>query len=55
LPSAIWQLRLGVNDLIEQGHAKGDKALDATISSPVNAFSHVQLDRDRAGGVADGV
>jgi hypothetical protein len=46
--TATRQLRLGVTDLIEQGHAKGDKALDATISSLVNAFSRVQLDRDRA-------
>lgn len=42
------QLRLGVSDLIEQGHARGDKTLDATISGLVNDFSRVQLDRDRA-------
>jgi hypothetical protein len=42
------QLRLGVTDMIEQGHAKGDRALDAAISSLVNQFSHTQLNRDRA-------
>lgn len=45
---ATQQLRLGVSEMIEQGHAKGDKALDATISGLVNAFSATQLNRDRA-------
>lgn len=46
--AATRQLRIGVSELIEQGHARGDKALDATISGLVNAFSRVQLDRERA-------
>jgi hypothetical protein len=45
---ATQQLRLGVTDLIAQGHAKGDAALDTLISKLVNEFSHVQLDRERA-------
>ncbi len=45
---ATQQLRLGVSELIEQGHEKGDQALDATISGLVNDFSHTQLDRERA-------
>jgi hypothetical protein len=46
--AATRQLRLGVSELIERGHAKGDKALDATIFGLVNEFSQVQLNRDRA-------
>jgi hypothetical protein len=46
--AATQQLRLGVSELIEQGHAKGDKVLDATISRLVNEFSHIQLNRERA-------
>jgi hypothetical protein len=46
--AATRQLRLGVTAMIEQGHARGDKALDATISSLVNDFSRTQLDRERA-------
>jgi hypothetical protein len=46
--AATRQLRLGVTDMIEKGHAKGDEALDATISSLVNDFSRTQLDRERA-------
>jgi hypothetical protein len=45
---ATRQLRLGVTDMIEQGHAKGEKALDATISGLVNDFSRIQLNRERA-------
>lgn len=46
--AATQQLRLGVSDLIEQGHAKGDKTLDATITRLVNEFSRIQLNRERA-------
>ncbi|WP_298164531.1 hypothetical protein [Novosphingobium sp.] len=46
--AATRQLRLGVCDLIDQGHAKGDKTLDATIASLVNDFSQIQLNRERA-------
>ncbi len=45
---ASRQLRLGISEMIEQGHAKGDKALDDTLARLVNDFSKVQLDRDRA-------
>jgi hypothetical protein len=46
--TATRQLRLGVTEMIAHGHAKGDKALDASISNLVNEYSCVQLDRDRA-------
>lgn len=46
--AATRQLRLGVSDMIDQGHAKGDKTLDATIASLVNDFSQIQLNRERA-------
>jgi hypothetical protein len=46
--TAIRQLRLGVTEMIERGHAKADKALDAPISSLVNEFSRIQLNRERA-------
>lgn len=46
--AATRQLRIGVSAMIEQGHARGDKALDATISGLVNEFSRVQLCRERA-------
>ncbi|WP_421838744.1 hypothetical protein [Novosphingobium sp.] len=46
--AATRQLRIGVSQMIEQGHACGDKALDAAISGLVNAFSRVQLERERA-------
>jgi hypothetical protein len=46
--TAVQQLRLGVTDMIEAGHAKGDKALDAIITGLVNDFSRVQLNRERA-------
>ncbi len=46
--TATRQLRLGVTDLIKRGHAKGDKALDASIFGLVNEFSRIQLDRERA-------
>lgn len=42
------QLRIGISAMIEQGHARNDPALDANIRDLVNAFSRVQLDRDRA-------
>jgi hypothetical protein len=46
--AATRQLRLGITDMIEHGHAKGDKALGARISGLVNEFSSTQLNRDRA-------
>jgi hypothetical protein len=46
--AATGQLRFGVTELIEQGHAKGDAALTAVIGKLVNEFSHTQLNRERA-------
>ena len=48
LVAAARQLRLGISAMIEQGHGRRDPALDATISGLFNAFSRVQLERERA-------